>query len=216
MPQPLGLKMMQNNQTRFSSQRMPANACKALLTGCMLVISSQLSLPAQANPTISESLLYQPHALHNGWRKDVDALTHFTGMFCPDYMNQLSRSAVVPDLKELGIGCVYETEGGEIKVIFRRHRKGTATALIKNFKSGYEQSKFKPLALKTPQNEVAFRTETMMRLGRIESFTAYTAPSADYTVWTSLSDDLPVSALQKINSLFKKLTIRIEQHQQDK
>ncbi|GHB32216.1 hypothetical protein GCM10007094_21250 [Pseudovibrio japonicus] len=209
--------MKQNNKTGFSSQRTLANACKAVLTGCLLFINGHhLVQPAQAHPKVSEDLLYQPHTLHNGWRKDVDALTHFTGMFCPDYMGQLSRSAVVPDLKELGIGCIYEMEDGEIKVVFRRHKKGTATALINDFKSGYQQSKFKLLDLKTPQNEVAFKTETMARFGRIESFTAYTAPSADYTVWTSLSDDLPESALQKINSRFKKLTIRIEQHQQDK
>ncbi len=208
--------MKQYNKTGLSSQRTLAKTCKAVLTGCLLIASSNLTHPAQANPTVSESLLYQPHTLHNGWRKDVDALTHFTGMFCPDYMGQLSRSAVVPDLKELGTGCIYETEDGEIKVIFRRHKKGTATSLIKSFKSGYQQSKFKPLDLKAPQNEVAFRTETMERLGRIESFAAYTAPSADYTVWASLSDDLPASALQKVNSFFKKLTIRIEQRQQDK
>ena len=186
------------------------SAAKALLSSCLLLSGS---LFAQANSTISESLLYQPHTLHNGWRKDVDALTHFTGIFCPDDISRLSRSALVPDLKELGIGCVYETEDGKIKVIFRRHKRDTATALINNFKNGYRQSNFKPLVLKTPQNEVAYRTETKMRTGHIESFAAYTAPSADYTLWTSMSDDLLVSELEKIRTLFKKLILRIEQEQ---
>ncbi|KZL14895.1 hypothetical protein PsAD37_04653 [Pseudovibrio sp. Ad37] len=210
MPALPGLKMKQNNKTSFLSQHILSSASKAILSSCLLLTASLL---AQANSTISESLLYQPHTLHNGWRKDVEALTHFTGMFCPDYISKLSRSALVPDLKELGIGCIYETENGEIKVIFRRHKKDTATTLINNFKSGYSQSHFKPLALKTPQNEVAFRTETTMRMGRVESFTAYTAPSADYTVWASISDDLPVSELEKIRALFKKLTLRVEQEQ---
>ncbi len=189
---------------------MLTNASKVLFSSCLLLSGS---LFAHANITIPENLLYQPHTLHNGWRKDVDALTHVTGMFCPDYISNLSRSALVPDLKELGIGCIYETGNGNIKVIFRRHWKNTATALINNFKTGYRESHFKPLDLKIPQNEVAFRTETTMRMGRVESFAAYTAPGADYTVWTSISDDLPIGELEKIRVLFKKLTLRVEQEQ---
>ncbi|SFT63731.1 hypothetical protein SAMN05444141_102458 [Pseudovibrio denitrificans] len=206
--------MKQYKKLNFLSLAARMHASLVALMGCTVLLSSSFTTIAQANSTISESLLYQPHTLHNGWRKDVDALTHFTGMFCPDYISQLSRSALVPDLKELGTGCVYETENGEIKVIFRRHKKDTAATLINNFKSGYRQSHFKPLNLKTPQNEVAFRTETTMNMGRVESFVAYTAPSADYTVWTSISDDLPVSELEKIRALFKSLAVRIEKEQQ--
>ncbi|KZL21366.1 hypothetical protein PsAD2_00657 [Pseudovibrio axinellae] len=189
------------------------NAFNFLVAGCLLSLGSPHVHPAQANNTVSESLLYQPHTLYSGWRKDIDTLTHFTGMFCPDYIGRLSRSAIVPDLKELGTGCVYETENGDIKVIFRRHKKDTSATLINNFKSGYTKSKFTLLKMDTPTNEVAFQTETISRVGRIESFSAYTAPAADYTVWTSISSALPMSELDTIRVLFKKLTVRIERQQ---
>lgn len=181
-----------------------------LAAGLCFLIGSATGTLAQSNNRVSESLLYQPHALQNGWRKDVDALTHFSGMFCPDYIGKLSRSVLIPDMKELGVGCIYETEDGEIKTIFRRHKKGIAKQVLSNFASGFSQSHFQQLKLARPASKIAFRTETMKKLGRMESYISYSTPTSDYTVWTSISDQLPISELNEVRLNFKKLTIKIE------
>ncbi|SDR36936.1 hypothetical protein [Pseudovibrio sp. Tun.PSC04-5.I4] len=187
----------------------PAMLIRLAVSLCFLMGSAASTL-AQSNNRVSESLLYQPRILQNGWRKDIDALTHFSGMFCPDYIGKLSRSVLIPDMKELGIGCIYETEGGKIKTIFRRHKKGTAKQVLSNFNSGFTESHFQQLKLGIPENEIAFRTETMEGMGRIESLISYTAPTSDYTVWTSISDQLPISELDEVRLNFMNLAIKIE------
>ncbi len=200
----------QKNKKSLSQHSMKSGA-KCLFSICIASAISLLSASVgAANNTISESLLYQPHTLHNGWRKDIDALTHFTGMLCPNYIGKLSRSGLVPDMKELGIGCIYETEGGGITVIFRRHAKGTATELIRSFKNGYQKSQFPPLQTQTSQSNVTFQTGAGIGPDRIETFVSYTGNTADYTLWISAPGDLPIRLLEAIRTRFKKLAISIE------
>jgi len=167
-----------------------------------------------ANNELSESLLYQPHTLYNGWRKDVNVLTHFSGMFCPDYLGGLSRAGLVPDMRELGIGCIYEDQSGEITAIFRRHKPKSTPEVLMKFSKYYKQNHFPRQEAGIPENTVAFKTEASPINGRIEAMSAYAGTSADYTLWISISDHMAVGTIELVQADFRQLSRVIEKEQQ--
>lgn len=187
-----------------------APSLRIMLAAACLAAIVPSSVSAQSGASISESLLYQPHTLHNGWRKDVRGLTHFSGMFCPNYIGDLSRSELVPNLKELGTGCVYESEDGKIRAVFRKHKKSDLSHITSNFISGFEQSGFKRAAQNTAPDTIVFHTENRYGEQIMETLISFSGNQSNYSLWIALPSSQLPTELSKVQRNFKKLAQKIE------
>ncbi len=140
---------------------------------------------ALADERASEGVLYRPYDLRSGWRKQLNALTHFNGMSCPDWLLGLERVAILPDNRHLGIGCKYESNDANLLAIFRQHNKGDALPMMATLTQNYAQSGFKALADNKLYKGITFITGHSKTSSTYESLWIFEGSTNDYSLWVA-------------------------------
>ncbi|WP_102866843.1 hypothetical protein [Pseudovibrio exalbescens] len=180
----------------------------ALTLTAFLTLCSAGSL---ANDLSSEALLYRPTDTLSGWRQQLNALQHYSGLECPDTIAGLHRAGVTPDIADTGPGCRYEGDFGE-EVVFRQHRATQLIDMQRRFLSNYEESGF--IRVKGPSDSITFKTDSMGDLKTLESLWALQGEEKGFTLWISTIENHRTEST-RILKAFEELSARIERRQDD-
>ncbi|MTI19256.1 hypothetical protein E1162_18600 [Rhodobacteraceae bacterium RKSG542] len=153
------------------------------------------------NNSFSEGLLYRPDKVYRGWRQEVGALGHYSGMKCPDRVGLMERAAVLPVIEGVGIGCAY-TSRQDFEAIFRQHEHGSAGTVLKTFQSTFERAGFAALIDQRFPSAALFRTDKGQTKQTHEYLWTFEGTNQDYSLWVAVSGNQKEAQLQSILAAF--------------
>ncbi|WP_068314613.1 hypothetical protein [Polycladidibacter hongkongensis] len=174
------------------------------------ILLGYLSQTALANDPYSEGLLNRPYDLRTGWRKDVHGLTHIEGMHCPDWLGEMERTAILPDIEAIGLGCTYERKRARVSAIIRQHPHGAAQPFMRELAVNFAASGFSLLKDNGLYKGMTFVTGEQNHHSIYESIWTFEGETADYTLWVSQRAPVFPEKTDKLLRDFFALAKRVE------